>query len=106
MLPARASRQWVVDGRVFGTRRDQQSETKHNQTHGDLPRAGLRNWECFHHSQFNVISSGLPYQAMKNPENYRDLPLRVVSYCSYVVELTEEQQQHIMNPSERQDWQE
>jgi pyruvate formate-lyase/glycerol dehydratase family glycyl radical enzyme len=57
-----------------------------------------------YHAQFNVVSSDLLRKAMKNPENYRDLVVRVASYCSYFVELTEEQQLDIINRTEQQGW--
>jgi formate C-acetyltransferase len=49
-----------------------------------------------------VISSELLRKAMKEPENYRDLLVRVASYCAYFCELTEEQQLDIINRTEQQ----
>ena len=57
-----------------------------------------------YHTQFNVISSDLLRKAMKEPENYKDLLVRVASYCAYFVELTEEQQLDIINRTEHQGW--
>jgi len=57
-----------------------------------------------YHTQFNVISSDLLRKAMKEPEEYRDLLVRVASYCAYFVELTEEQQLDIINRTEHQGW--
>ncbi len=57
-----------------------------------------------YHIQFNVISSDLLRKAMKEPENYRDLMVRVASYCAYFVELTEAQQLDIINRTEQQGW--
>ncbi len=57
-----------------------------------------------YHTQFNVISSELLRKAMKEPENYRDLLVRVASYCAYFCELTEEQQLDIINRTEQQAW--
>jgi pyruvate formate-lyase/glycerol dehydratase family glycyl radical enzyme len=57
-----------------------------------------------YHTQFNVISSDLLRKAMKEPENYRDLLVRVASYCAYFCELTEEQQFDIINRTEQQGW--
>jgi formate C-acetyltransferase len=57
-----------------------------------------------YHTQFNVISSGLLRKAMKQPESYRDLLVRVASYCAYFIELTKEQQIDIINRTEQQGW--
>jgi pyruvate formate-lyase/glycerol dehydratase family glycyl radical enzyme len=57
-----------------------------------------------YHTQFNVISSELLRKAMKEPENYRDLLVRVASYCAYFCELTEEQQLDIIRRTEQQTW--
>jgi formate C-acetyltransferase len=57
-----------------------------------------------YHMQFNVISSALLRKAMKEPESYRDLMVRVASYCTYFVELTKEQQLDIINRTEQQGW--
>jgi formate C-acetyltransferase len=57
-----------------------------------------------YHTQFNVVSSDLLRKAMKEPENYRDLLVRVASYCTYFNELTEEQKLDIINRTEHQGW--
>jgi pyruvate formate-lyase/glycerol dehydratase family glycyl radical enzyme len=57
-----------------------------------------------YHIQFNVIKSDTLRKAMKNPENYKDLMVRVASYVSYFVDLTEEQQLDIINRTEQQGW--
>ena len=54
------------------------------------------------HVQLNVISSALLRKAMKEPQNYRDVLVRVASYCSYFVELTEAQQLDIIARTEHQ----
>ena len=56
------------------------------------------------HVQFNVISTDVLRKAMKEPENYRDLLVRVASYCVYFVEITEEQQLDIISRTEHQGW--
>ena len=56
------------------------------------------------HIQFNVISADLLRKAMKEPEKYRDLMVRVASYCSYFVELDEPTQLDIINRTEQQRW--
>ena len=57
-----------------------------------------------YHIQFNVITSEALRKAMKEPEKYADLMVRVASYCAYFVELTEEQQLDIINRTEQQGW--
>jgi len=57
-----------------------------------------------YHVQFNVISSDSLRKAMKEPEKYRDLMIRVASYCVYFVELGEAQQLDIVNRTEQQGW--
>lgn len=57
-----------------------------------------------YHVQFNVISSNLLHRAMEEPENYRDLMVRVASYCTYFVDLAKEQQLDILNRTEHQGW--
>jgi formate C-acetyltransferase len=56
------------------------------------------------HIQFNVISSDVLRKAMKEPEKYRDLLVRVASYCVYFVEITEEQQLDIISRTEHNAW--
>jgi formate C-acetyltransferase len=55
-----------------------------------------------YHVQFNVISSDILRKAMKDPDNYRDLMVRVGSFVSYFVSLAEEQQWDIINRTEHQ----
>ena len=75
--------------------------------------SGLENFVSFlraieelgvYHTQFNVVSSDLLRKAMKQPENYMDLLIRVASYCAYFVELTKDQQLDIINRTEQQGW--
>ncbi len=57
-----------------------------------------------YHIQFNVVSSETLRKAMKEPENYQDLLVRVASYCTYFNELTDEQKLDIINRTEQQGW--
>ena len=52
--------------------------------------------------QFNVISSDILRKAMKEPENYRDLMVRVGSFVAYFVNLAVDQQMDIINRTEHQ----
>jgi formate C-acetyltransferase len=56
------------------------------------------------HIQFNVISSDILRRAMKEPEKYRDLMVRVASSCVYFVEINEEQQLDIISRTEHGSW--
>lgn len=55
-----------------------------------------------YHIQFNVVSSETLRKAMKEPENYRDLMVRVASYVAYFVDLTKAQQLDIISRTEHQ----
>jgi formate C-acetyltransferase len=60
--------------------------------------------EGIYHIQFNIISSEALRRAMKEPEKYRDLMVRVASFTVYFVDLTAEQQMDIINRTEQQGW--
>ena len=55
-------------------------------------------------TQFNIVSSELLRRAIEKPEKYRDLLVRVASYCAYFTELTKEQQIDIISRTEQQGW--
>ena len=48
------------------------------------------------HSQFSVTSQETLVAAQKQPENYRDLLVRVAGYSAYFVELSRELQDDII----------
>lgn len=52
------------------------------------------------HVQFNVISADTLREALKNPENYQDLIVRVAGYSAYFVTLDPEVQQDIISRTE------
>ena len=54
--------------------------------------------------QFNIVSSEVLRKAMKEPEKYRDLMVRVASFTVYFTDLTSEQQVDIINRTEHQGW--
>ena len=54
--------------------------------------------------QFNIVSSEVLRKAMKEPEKYRDLMVRVASFTVYFTDLTSEQQIDIINRTEHQGW--
>ncbi|MCF8346198.1 MAG: glycyl radical protein [Bacteroidales bacterium] len=49
-----------------------------------------------HHIQFNVVSADLLREAQRNPENYRDLIVRVAGYSDYFNDLGEDLQNEII----------
>jgi formate C-acetyltransferase len=53
-----------------------------------------------HHIQFNVVDADTLREAKKNPEEYRDLIVRVAGYSDYFVDLTEELQDEIIRRNE------
>lgn len=55
-----------------------------------------------HHIQFNVVSRETLEQARKNPENFRDLVVRVAGYSAYFTELNPATQEEIINRTEFQ----
>jgi len=55
-----------------------------------------------HHIQFNVVDSEILKNAQKEPENYRDLIVRVAGYSDYFVNLGEELQNEIIYRTEQQ----
>jgi formate C-acetyltransferase len=55
-----------------------------------------------YHIQFNIISSDTLRKAMKEPQNYRDLMVRVASNVAYFVDLDKETQLDIISRTEHQ----
>ncbi len=49
-----------------------------------------------HHIQFNVVDEKTLKDAQKNPQNHRDLIVRVAGYSDYFVDLTEALQEEII----------
>jgi trans-4-hydroxy-L-proline dehydratase len=57
-----------------------------------------------HHLQVNVVSSEHLRKAMKNPEDYKDLMVRVAAYSAYFIDLDEATQLDIINRTEQTSW--
>ncbi|MCL5959289.1 MAG: hypothetical protein M1358_08210, partial [Chloroflexi bacterium] len=57
-----------------------------------------------YHIQFNVITSKHLRKAIEDPEKYKDLMVRVASYCAYFTELDPMTQLDIINRSEQTTW--
>ncbi|HWQ73029.1 MAG TPA: pyruvate formate lyase family protein [Desulfitobacteriaceae bacterium] len=56
------------------------------------------------HLQVNVVSSDLLRKAMKDPEEYKDLIIRVAAYSAYFIDLDESTQLDIINRTEQNTW--
>lgn len=55
-----------------------------------------------YHNQFNVLSSETLREAQKDPNNYRDLIVRVAGYCAQFVSLMPEAQEAIIARTENE----
>lgn len=55
-----------------------------------------------HHLQFNVVKADTLRKAMKNPEEYRDLIVRVAGYSDYFCDLGKTLQEEIINRTEHE----
>jgi formate C-acetyltransferase len=53
-----------------------------------------------HHIQFNVVNADMLREAQKNPENYRDLIVRVAGYSDYFCHLGKALQDEIIERTE------
>jgi trans-4-hydroxy-L-proline dehydratase len=54
-----------------------------------------------HHIQFNVVSADILRKAQKNPEDYKDLIVRVAGYSDYFKDLGEDLQEEIILRTEQ-----
>lgn len=54
-----------------------------------------------HHIQFNVVSADTLRDAQKNPDNYKDLIVRVAGYSDYFCDLTKALQDEIISRTEQ-----
>lgn len=52
------------------------------------------------HCQFNIMSTAMMKAAMKNPENYKDMLVRVAGYSAYFVELGKPLQMDLIRRTE------
>ena len=55
-----------------------------------------------HHIQFNVVDADTLRKAQKDPEQYRDLIVRVAGYSDYFCDLSEALQEEIIARTEQQ----
>ena len=54
-----------------------------------------------HHIQFNVVDAETLRKAQQEPENYRDLIVRVAGYSDYFINLGVDLQEEIINRTEQ-----
>jgi pyruvate-formate lyase len=52
------------------------------------------------HVQFNVVGAETLHEAQKQPENYRDLVVRVAGFSAYFVQLSKQVQDEIIARTE------
>ncbi|MFC1724594.1 trans-4-hydroxy-L-proline dehydratase [candidate division KSB1 bacterium] len=57
-----------------------------------------------HHIQFNVVNAETLRAAQKNPENHRDLIVRVAGYSDYFVDIGKKLQDEIIKRTEHRDF--
>jgi formate C-acetyltransferase len=57
-----------------------------------------------HHVQFNVVSADTLRQAQANPDEHRDLIVRVAGYSDYFCDLSKALQDEIITRTEHQDF--
>ena len=55
-----------------------------------------------HHIQFNIVRAGTLREAQKNPEQHRDLIVRVAGYSGYFCDLSKELQEEIIERTEHE----
>ena len=54
-----------------------------------------------HHIQFNVVDAETLRKAQQEPENYKDLIVRVAGYSDYFINLGSDLQEEIINRTEQ-----
>jgi formate C-acetyltransferase len=57
-----------------------------------------------HHIQFNVVNADTLRKAQKNPEQYKDLIVRVAGYSDYFCDLNEALQNEIIARTEHKEF--
>ncbi len=57
-----------------------------------------------HHIQFNIVDTQTLLDAQKQPENYKDLLVRVAGYSDYFNDMTEQLQNEIIARTENEDF--
>ena len=64
----------------------------------------IRTYFAFggHHIQFNIVDTETLLDAQKNPENYKDMLVRVAGYSDYFNDMTEQLQNEIIARTENE----
>ena len=57
-----------------------------------------------HHIQFNVVDTDTLRDAQANPEQYRDLLVRVAGYSDYFVDIGRDLQEEIIHRTVQEGW--
>jgi formate C-acetyltransferase len=55
-----------------------------------------------HHIQFNIVDTATLRAAQKNPEEYRDLMVRMAGYSDYFNDMNEDLQEEIISRTENE----
>ena len=55
-----------------------------------------------HHIQFNIVDTATLYAAQKNPEDYKDLLVRMAGYSDYFNDMNEDLQQEVIERTENE----
>jgi len=65
---------------------------------GDMFKSYLKTWHKMRipHVQFNIVDQETLKRAQANPQEYKDLVVRVAGYSAYFVDLTKGLQDHLM----------
>jgi formate C-acetyltransferase len=55
-----------------------------------------------HHIQFNIVDTATLLAAQKNPEDYKDLLVRMAGYSDYFNDMNEDLQQEVIDRTENE----
>ncbi len=73
---------------------------------GDIAKLGslIRSYFALggHHVQFNIVDTATLLAAQKNPENYKDLLVRMAGYSDYFNDMNEDLQQEVIDRTENE----
>ena len=55
-----------------------------------------------HHIQFNIVDTATLYAAQENPEDYKDLLVRMAGYSDYFNDMNADLQQEVIDRTENE----
>ena len=55
-----------------------------------------------HHIQFNIVDTATLYAAQENPEDYKDLLVRMAGYSDYFSDMNADLQQEVIDRTENE----